>query len=246
MFTLQAFTAALRLDNPTYERLRTSDLHALVALMSSGRFDAHMVAAEMKRISRDKWKKYTRTRAYLISNVPQLEKLVRASLVNFRTQSLVALPGGNIKHDAVWDSDSGSLQDLGYVFVREKVSWGAASQNASNYLDPAYRIPGQHFGVGNAVTSPGSAGNMSDTHDAIAAWIPTIFSFTGPGAISYLCSQVYQYSDDNRATWHDIPNSTYEILRTVSVVERKIKMEILKRSVPPNTRHENRSNSLLV
>jgi hypothetical protein len=246
MFNLQAFTAALRLDNPTYERIKTSDLHDLVALMSSSRFTATQVAAEMKRISGDTWKKYARTRAYLIAEVPLLAALMKASLVNFRTRSLVALPGGNIKHDAVWESDSGNLQDLADVFVREKVSWGAASVQASNYLDRAYRNPGQHFGVGNAVTSPGSAGNMSDTHDATGAWIPTIVNFAGPGTVSYLCSQVYQYSDDNRATWHNIPNSTYEILRTVAVAGKKIKMEILKRSVPPNTRSETRSNSLLV
>jgi hypothetical protein len=246
MFNLQKFTATLRLDNPTYERFRTSDLHSLVALVSSGRFTANQVAIEMKRISADKWKKYARTRAYLIAEVPLLANLVRASLINFRTKSLVALPGGNIKHDAVWDSDSGNLKDLAHVFVREKVSWGAASEQARNYLDPAYRISGQHFGVGNAVTSPGSAGNMSDTHDAKGAWIPAIFTFAGPGRVSYLCSQVYQYSDDARATWHDIPNSTYEILRTVSVAGKKIKMEISKRSVPPNTRKESLSNSLLV
>ena len=106
-------------------------------------------------------------------------------------------------------------------------------------------MAGQHFGVGNAVTSPGSAGNMSDTHDAKGAWGPTVFSFKGPGSISYLCSQVYQYSDDNRVTWHNIPNSTFEILRAVSVAGPKTKMEILKRSVAPNTVQETRSNSLM-
>src|SRR5207248_1116015 len=100
MFTLQAFTAALTLDNPTYERVKTSDLHALVALLSSGGFTANQVAAEMKRISSDKWIKYTRTRTYLVTEIPLLATLSRASLVNFKTQSLLALPGGNIKHDA--------------------------------------------------------------------------------------------------------------------------------------------------
>ncbi|MBD2110057.1 hypothetical protein [Nodosilinea sp. FACHB-13] len=246
MFNFQAFTTALQLDNPTYERVKRSDLHDLVALMSSGNFTAPQVAAEMKRISGDKWKKYACTRAYLIAEVPSLAALVKASLVNFRTQTLTALPGGHIKHDAIWDSDSGNLQNLDHIFVRERVSWGAASLQAINYLDPAYRNPGQHFGVGNAVTSSGSAGNMSDTHDVKGAWSPTIFDFAGPEKVSYLCSQVYQYSDDNRATWHDIPNSTYEILRTVSVERGKIKLEILKQSVSPSNRHENLSNSLLL
>ena len=114
------------------------------------------------------------------------------------------------------------------------------------YLDPAYRSAGQHFGVGNAVTSPGTAGNMSDTHDAKGAWAPGVFNFAGPGTISYRCTQVYQFSDDNRVSWHDIPNSTYEIVRTVSRAGARIKMEIVKRNIPPNARHESRNNSLLV
>jgi len=245
MYNDPAFQAVLKQDNPTYERFKTSELHALVALLSSGGFTAVQVGAEMKKISGEKWIKYSRARAYLIKEIPQLAALVRASLVNFRTQSLVALPGGNIKHDALWSSDTGSLGDLAHILVREKVSWPAASAAASRFLDPAYRVPGHHFGVGNAVTSPGTAGNMSDTHDAKGAWAPAIFTFTGPGSVSYLCSQVYQFSDDNRATWHDIPNSTYEILRTVSLAGPKLRMEILKRSVAPNTRNESRTNFLL-
>lgn len=246
MFNLVAFNTVLRQDNPTFERVKTSDLHALVALLSTGGFTAQQVAREMKLISGEKWLKYQRTRAYLLAEIPALAQLVRASLVNFKTQTLAALPGGNIKHDAVWGSDSGRLADLAHVLVREKVMWGAAMPLAANCLDPAYRAPGQHFGVGNAVTSPGTTGNMSDTHDAKGAWAPAVFNFTGPGSIFYRCTQVYQFSDDNRVTWQDIPNSTYEIVRTVSRSGAKIKMEILKRNIPPNTRHESKSNSLVV
>jgi len=246
MFTLQAFTAELRLDNPNYERLKTSDLHSLVALITSGSFTAGQVAAEMNRISGDKWRKYARTRAYLINQIPMLAAQVGARLVNFRTQWLLALPGGNIQHDAVWDSASGNLQDLAGVLVRERVSWITALVQARSYLDPAYRIPGQHFGVGNVAASQGSAGMMRDTHAIGGAWNPEIFNFNGPGSVSYLCSQVYQYSDDNRSTWHDIPDSTYEILRTASVVGQQIKMEIIKQSVPPNTRRERQSNFRLL
>lgn len=245
VFALKDFRAVLFQDNPTYERVLTSDLHALVGLLSGGGFTAQQVAAEMKRISGAKWQKYARTRAYLLREIPALGVLVRAGLVNFRTQAMAALPGGNIKHDAVWESDSGSLIDLAHVAVREKVSWGAAVPQAAGLLDPAYRLPGQHFGVGNAVFSPGTVGNMSDTHDAKGAWAPGVFGFRGPGSVSYLCSQVYQYSDDGRATWHDIPDSTYEIVRTVSLSGAKLKMEIHKRSVPPNARRESRTNSLL-
>ena len=86
---------------------------------------------------------------------------------------------------------------------------------------------------------------MSDTHDAKGAWGPTILNFAGPGKISYTCDQVYQYTDDNGASWHDIPNSTYQIVRTVSAIAgNKIKFEILKKSVPPNGRSESRANKV--
>jgi hypothetical protein len=242
MFNLQAFNAVIRQDNPTFGRIRSSDLDPLVRLVSSGGFSVNQVAQEMKRISGEKWRKYARTRTYLISEIPMLAGLVRASLVNFRTQRMEALSGGNIRHSAVWDSDSGNLQDLASVRVRESVTWGAAPPQARPFLRAEYQDAGQHFGMGNNVTSPGNAGSMSDEHDAIAAWGPNIFSFAGPGPISYLCSQVYQYSDDNRP-WNNIANSAYEIVRTVSTTRTGIKFEILKRSVPPNAHQESRSNS---
>lgn len=246
MFNFADFTREQKKDNPTYERMVRSDLHDLAALLQRGGFSAQQVAAEMKRISAEKWNKYRLTKAYLIREIPMLAGLLRANLINFKTQSLLALPGGNIKHDAVWQSDSGNLQDLAYLYVREKVSWDSAAQAAAPFLDHAYQVAGQHFGVGNAVTSPGSAGNMSDTHDAKGAWGPKIFGFAGPGSISYVCKQVYQLSSDNKATWQDIPNSTYEIKREVSKEGQKLKMNINKRSVPPSNKNENVSNSVLV
>jgi hypothetical protein len=242
MFKLESFMAAVKLDNPTYERVKTSDLSALVALVSKSGYTAATVAAQMKLIKADKWAKYARTRKYLIDNIPALEGLVGAKLVNFKTKSLAALSGGNIKHDAVWQSDSGKLADLAAWKVREKVYWAAAPTPARPFLDPAYQGAGQHFGVGNAVSSPGSAGNMSDTHDAKGAWAPAVFNYTGAAKISYTCKQVYQSSSDNGATWQDIPNSTYEIVRTVSVKGDKIKFEILKRGIAPNANKESRSN----
>jgi hypothetical protein len=238
MFNFQAFNTELKRDNPTYGRYVKSDLHALVTLLSRGGFTAKQVAAEMKRISPAKWGKYAGTRKYLIAQMPTLA----GRLANFRTQSMVALPGGNIKHDAIWDSDTGIKVDLDHISVREKVSWGVASVEAAPFLDPAYRVQGQHYGLGNGVFSVGSVGNMSDTHDATGAWGPSIFNFAGPHSISYTVAQVYQYSDDNRATWNDIPNSTYEIVRTALAVGDKIRMEIVKRSVAPSTLHESASN----
>ena len=120
------------------------------------------------------------------------------------------------------------------------------SPNARPFLDAAYQSAGQHFGVGNAVTSPGSAGNMSDTHDAKGAWGPNVFKTPIQGTVSYTCKQVYQYSDGNKMNWKDIPNSTYEITRSVSAAGNKIQMKIVKKSVPPSTKQETASNSLIV
>ena len=247
MFEFTKYKAAILKDNPTYERVKTSDLNKLTALLQKGGFTAKKVAAEMYPIPADKWKKYVSTRKYLIKEIPGLDDLVTPKPINFATKSLTALGGGNIKHDAEWESNTPKLADLATVLVREKVSWGNASTAASPYLDGAYRNAGQHFGVGNAVTSPGSAGNMSDTHDAKGAWSPEILKFKGPGEISYTCQQVYQYSQDRGTTWHDFPNSTYEIVRTASYTkEGKIKFAILKRSVPPNTSVETITNFVLL
>lgn len=123
----------------------------------------------MKKVPAAKWKKYRQTRSYLLKEIAMLDTLMRGELVNFRTKSLTALPGGNIRHDATWESDTGDLGDLAHLFVREKVAWDAPSAAAKPCLDPAYQRAGQHFGVGNAVTSPGNVGFMSDTHDAKGA-----------------------------------------------------------------------------
>lgn len=247
MFKLVDFKAEILKDNPTYERVKTSDLSALVAVVSKSGFTAATVAAQMRLIKADKWTKYARARKYLTDNIPALDALVGAKLVGFKTQSLTALPGGNIKHDAIWKSDSGKLQDLAQWKVRERVWWGAPSPQALPHLNAAYQHAGQHFGMGNAVSSPGSAGFMTDTHDYIGAWTPTIFTYAGPASVSYTCHQVYQYSDDNGANWHDIPNSTYDIIRTVTPMKAgKKKFQILKKNVPPNTVGESRSNSFEV
>lgn len=113
MFNANEFDKTLKQDNPTYERVLTSDLHALVALLNKGGFTAQQVAAEMKKVSGEKWKKYKKTKAYLLKEIAMLAGLLRGNLTSFKTKSLTALPGGNIKHDAVWESDTGDLEDLG-------------------------------------------------------------------------------------------------------------------------------------
>lgn len=163
-----------------------------------------------------------------------------------RSNNVPMRRGSRESERSTWESDTGDLGDLAHLFVREKVAWDAPSAAAKPCLDPAYQRAGQHFGVGNAVTSPGNVGFMSDTHDAKGAWAPPALKFAGPGTISYTCRQVYQLSKDNKVTWQDIPNSTYEIKREVSLQGPKIKMSIVKKSVPPSTRGESKSNSLLV
>lgn len=61
MFKLETFMVAVKQDNPTYERVKTSDLHALVAQVTKS-IAADKVAAEMRKITPDKWKKYARAR----------------------------------------------------------------------------------------------------------------------------------------------------------------------------------------
>ena len=246
MFDLATFKATIKQDNPTFERFRSSDLHNLVDVLSRNGFNVSTVAREMKRISGQKWRKYTRTRAYLLAQIPTLGPLVAADLVNFKTTRLVAQDGGSIQHQASWESDSGDLRDLGHVRVREQVSWGAAAQNVAGLLDPAYQVAGQHFGVGNAVMSPGTVGSMTDNHDARGAWDVGILNLPGNGPFSYVCQQVYQVSNDSGNTWQDIPNSNYEIVRTVSRTQGTTKLAIRKRSVAPNTRREDRSNSTVL
>ena len=245
MFDLATFKATIKQDNPTFERFRSSDLHPLVDVLSRNGFTVSTVAQEMKRISGQKWRKYTRTRAYLLARIPTLGSLVTADLVNFKTTSLAALKGGSIQHQASWESDSGRLADLGHVRVRERVWWGAPAQNVAGLLDPGYQVAGQHFGVGNAAMALGTAGSNGDNHDARGAWDTGILDLPGSGPFSYVCQQVYQVSNDSGTTWQDIPNTNYEITRTVSKTRGgATKLEVRKRSVPPNTRREDRSSSV--
>ena len=246
MFELVTFKAKIKQDNPTFERFRTSDLHNLVDVLSrNGGFNVQTVAQEMKRISGQKWQKYRRTRTYLLAQIPSLEPLVVASLVNFKTTSLRALQGGSIQHQASWESDSGSLADLGHVRVREEITWGAAAQDVAPLLESGYRNAGGHTGMGAIAMSPGTAGSMSDTHNIQGAFESSIENLPGNGPYSYVCQQVYQVSNDSGNTWQNIPNSNYEIIRTVSKTRGGgFKLNIRKRSVPPNTRREDVSNSV--
>src|SRR5256885_12541152 len=147
MFKFKEFEKVLYKDNPKYERIKTSDLHDLVALLEkSATPNADAVGKEMKKIKKDKWKKYARTRDYLLTEFPTL----RANLINFRTKTLAGGPGGAINHVLVWASDSGDLDDLSHLKVREHVSWGSADLVVAPYVIGEYKSGGTHFGQGNA------------------------------------------------------------------------------------------------
>ena len=69
MYNDPAFQAVLKQDNPTYERFKTSELHTLVALLSSGGFTVVQVVAEMKKIFGEKWTKYSCFCVYFIKEI---------------------------------------------------------------------------------------------------------------------------------------------------------------------------------
>jgi len=78
MFRIVDFEKELNRDNPHYERFKKSSLHDLVALLKRAmpRATANEVAAEMKKISPDKWSKYKNTRSYLLKKFPNLQTAV--------------------------------------------------------------------------------------------------------------------------------------------------------------------------
>ena len=89
-FTVAGFNTELLADNPTYERFRESDLHALVTMLRSTPpgWTATQLASEMKKISATKWQKYARTRRYLEREITALTPLLRAIPTGFTTVAM--------------------------------------------------------------------------------------------------------------------------------------------------------------
>src|ERR1700676_1676218 len=124
-FNFTLFEKELKLDNPTFERVLRSDLHELYILLKAGGFTTAQVAAEMKKVSKIKWAKYTRTRAYLTREIMMLQDLLRAIPVDFATTMMKSEMADTIlRHEFKWSSDTGDLADLALVFTREHVTWG--------------------------------------------------------------------------------------------------------------------------
>jgi hypothetical protein len=241
MFVLTTFMAQVRQDNPRYERRTSSSLHNLVTLLSRTvpPFTAAEVATELKTILRtDRTKltiRYARSYAYLLREIPGLIAAMRGDIFNFRTGNLSRGPNGSIVHRLVWDSDTGSLGDLAHIRVREHVSWPTPTAPVvptTHIIAPDqfnnYRIAGFHAGVGNAVFTPGTAGNGNDTHAAIGPFTPAALTYTGAAPLVVTFTQVYQASYDGGANWIDIPNSRYTIRRELRQVRNRAHVTLTK------------------
>lgn len=219
-FTIGNLIQNLLMDNPTYERsvFSRSDLHALVAILRQvpARWTPGIVAAEMKKISAVKWRKYARTRLYLEQEIPTLTGLLRATPTNFRTIVMSSQLGDMIlRHTFQWKSDTGSLGDLAGAFVRERVNWPlwpVALRACIGLPHGAeYLAPGHHSGLGYSLANTGQG---KDDHSLMAVFNQTILNYQG-ALLSAPMDQVYEYSYD-KVNWLPIPNSTFSIVREVT------------------------------
>ena len=175
----------------------------------------------------------------------------RGNLVNFRTKSLDALgAGGAIKHVLVWDSSTGEKDDLTHIFVRERVAWPAPDQKCVPYIiDPAplenYHVVGVHYGVGNNATTNGRVCQGDDTHSLMGPWKPNFDTYNDATPMSLVFQQRYEYSDDNKLTWHEIPNSAYRVTRTIERQGEQIKASIRKVADVGNTQNDDCANAMM-
>lgn len=231
-FTIAGLNQELLRDNPNYERFVHSDLHSLVALLRGQpqRWNAGVIAAEMKGIPADKWRKYGHTRRYLEREISGLKPLLRAVPTGFATVSMKSATENTIlEHVFRWTSDTGNLADLATVFTRENVSWPqwpAALTACIGTHGDAYRGPGRHTGL---ASNPANVGRGEDRHALLGPFNESILSYSGPAAAARM-DQVYEYSHD-RASWLPIPGSTYTITREVSQQSgKRVQLKITKTS----------------
>ena len=79
-FKLEEFEKMLKKDNSHYEYILKSSLHNLVELLrSTGPKTVPMIAAEMKKVPAEKWKKYANVRKYLLTCFPALAMVFSAT-----------------------------------------------------------------------------------------------------------------------------------------------------------------------
>jgi hypothetical protein len=230
-FTVAGLNQALLADNPTFEKILRSDLHALVVMLrkTPPGFTAAMVAAEMKKISKVKWVKYSRTRAYLEREILMLTSLLRAVPTGFATIRMESADADAIlRHTFKWTSDTGDLADLAQVYMREYVTWPQwpAALTACIGLPHGaeYLHPGFHGGI---AANPANTGQGKDDHATIGVFNQTILNYSGAQASAPM-DQVYQYSYD-RVNWLPIANSSYTIVRTVTALPgNQVEIKITK------------------
>jgi hypothetical protein len=235
MFSVAGLNAELLRDNPTFERVLRSDLHDLVVMLrrTPPSYTLQQIAAEMKKISRDKWMKYTRTRQYLEREFIGLTALMRAIPTDFKTTAMNSQVGDTIlRHTFTWKSDTNSLQDLAQTVTREYVRWPLWPAAITAFINPAfgaaYMAPGSHHGL--AAANPASSGSGQDDHGLFGPFNQTIIDYRGALILAPM-DQVYQYSHD-RATWYDIPNSNFTIVRSAEgQAGGRVKLSITKTRV---------------
>src|SRR5258708_28683618 len=151
MFQYAEFQSELKIDNPGYDLdSRWGELSGVSQLvrLGFGTFTTDQLAAEMKKVPVAKWKKYKQTKTYLLREYPRLSDLLRVRLVDFRTLSFTQGGAGAIVHVVAWQSDSGNLEDLSRIRVRDRVSWHAPALSVLPFLTGKYRGSGMQYGTG--------------------------------------------------------------------------------------------------
>ena len=238
----KALAAALKKDNPAYERVLKSDLHNVVEIASKKGVTAKVLSTEMRQIKPEKWAKYKNTRAYLLKEVPGLEDALAARLVKFKTRSITKGPNAGIIHIVEWASDSGDLKDLKDVKVREHVWWAAPKPVTKALVDPSYQSAGEHNGMGNAATSPGTAGSGKDEHAGLGPFTQKMFDaalLPAKTVAELTLDQAYQMSVKG-GPWQDIPNSRFQLRRRVALIKPGvIRLEFTKRGLDNPTKITN-------
>ena len=228
----KALKAALKKDNPTYERVLKSDLHDVVDLACKKGVAVKALAKEMRLVKEAKWAKYKNTRTYLLQQVPGLDDLVNAKLVQFTTGTIAKGPNGNINHKVVWSSSTGSLADLKNVKVREHVWWDAPSAVTKALVDATYKSAGEHNGMGGVTL--GTQGYGTDEHTGLGPFTQKIFDaqlLPQDAVAELVLDQVYQLSVDN-GPWQDIPNSRFRLRRRVTLTDKGIvRIELQKKGL---------------
>ncbi|RVU43843.1 hypothetical protein [Rubrivivax rivuli] len=158
------------------------------------------------------------------------------TLINFRTKLLQASPNGGIKHKLHWDSDTNDRADLGHIQIREHVSWPTPSPAVLPYIiDPQplenYRVAGQHYGVGNAAVTPGTADEAEDNHGATGLFKPAFVNYRGAADLVVTFDQVYEIKVGT-AAWVAIPNSRYTVERRIRAMpNNKVRVILTKTNV---------------